>query len=80
LRDEAIGAITRRYVEHPWPVEFLLIVDPLVTWIWLGAIIIASGGLIALWPVPALARRRRRVVVAPVRATPPPVTPVNEPA
>ena len=59
---------------HPWPVEFLFIVSPLVTWIWLGALIIISGGLIALWPVPALARRRStapataRVSGAPVAA------------
>jgi cytochrome c-type biogenesis protein CcmF len=39
-------------------VNFLMIVSPLVTWIWLGALIIAFGGLIALWPVPAFARRR----------------------
>ena len=47
----------RGIVTHPWPVEFLLIVSPLVTWIWLGALIIAIGGLIALWPVPVRARR-----------------------
>ena len=52
LRDQAIAGITARYVSHPWPVNFLLIVDPLVTWIWIGAIIIACGGLIALWPFP----------------------------
>ncbi len=46
--------------DPPWPVDFLLIVSPLVTWIWLGAIIIALGGLIALWPVPVLARRDER--------------------
>jgi cytochrome c-type biogenesis protein CcmF len=58
-RDSAIAGLAKRFVSHPWPVEFLMIVSPLVTWIWLGAMIIAFGGLIALWPVPALARRRR---------------------
>jgi cytochrome c-type biogenesis protein CcmF len=58
-RDIAIAAIARQFVTHPWPVNFLLIVSPLVLWIWIGAGIIAAGGLIALWPVPALARRRR---------------------
>jgi cytochrome c-type biogenesis protein CcmF len=79
LRDQAIAGISARFVSHPWPVNFLLIVDPLVTWIWLGAIIIAGGGLIALWPIPALARRRRTVSV---RARPGtvPVTPAREPA
>jgi cytochrome c-type biogenesis protein CcmF len=57
-RDQAISGLTARFVSHPWPVNFLLIVDPMVTWIWLGAIIIAIGGLIALSPVPAFTRRR----------------------
>jgi cytochrome c-type biogenesis protein CcmF len=57
-RDTAISALAGRFVSHPWSVNFLLIVSPLVTWIWLGAMIIAFGGLIALWPVPAFARRR----------------------
>jgi cytochrome c-type biogenesis protein CcmF len=56
-RERAISGLASRYVTHPWPVEFLLIVSPLVSWIWLGAIIIAGGGLIALWPIPVLARR-----------------------
>ena len=59
-RDLAVTEIARRFVTHPWPTEFLLIVDPLVTWIWLGALIIGGGGLIALWPVPSFARRRAR--------------------
>jgi hypothetical protein len=69
-RNQAVSEIAARYVSHPWPVDFLLIVSPLVTWIWLGALIIAVGGLIALWPIPALARRR-----APVRRIAPPVPP-----
>jgi cytochrome c-type biogenesis protein CcmF len=56
----AIRGIARRYVTHPWPVTFLLIIDPLVSWIWLGAIIIALGGLLALWPIPTGLLRRRR--------------------
>jgi cytochrome c-type biogenesis protein CcmF len=79
IRDErsaAIIGLTSRFVTHPWPVNFLLIVSPLVTWIWLGAMIIALGGLISLWPVPAVARRRS---AATVRARPPGV-PVREPA
>jgi cytochrome c-type biogenesis protein CcmF len=57
-RARAIAGLTSQFVSHPWGVNFLLIVSPLVTWIWLGAIIIAIGGLIALWPIPAMARRR----------------------
>jgi cytochrome c-type biogenesis protein CcmF len=57
-RARAIEGLAARYVTHPWPVEFLMIVSPMVTWIWTGAFIIALGGLIALWPVPVGARRR----------------------
>jgi cytochrome c-type biogenesis protein CcmF len=63
-RDLAVTGLVARYISHPWPVDFLLIVSPLVTWIWLGALIIAGGGLIALWPVPALARRRSHALYA----------------
>jgi cytochrome c-type biogenesis protein CcmF len=72
----AIGGLTQRFVNHPWRVNFLLIVSPLVTWIWLGALIIAIGGFIALWPVPALARRRR--APAPARAPASPGVPARE--
>jgi cytochrome c-type biogenesis protein CcmF len=61
FRDAAITGLADQFVRHPWPADFLLIVSPLVTWIWLGAIVIALGGLIALWPLPALARRRREM-------------------
>jgi cytochrome c-type biogenesis protein CcmF len=64
LRDQAIQGLTRRFVTHPWPATFLIIVSPLVTWLWLGAIISIIGGLIALWPMPALARRRARATAA----------------
>jgi hypothetical protein len=51
-----------------------------VTWIWLGAMIIAVGGLIALWPVPELGRRRRVRLPDPITTTPapPPAVPVRE--
>jgi cytochrome c-type biogenesis protein CcmF len=58
LRDAAIAGVARRFVNDPWPVDFRLIVSPLATWIWIGAIITFLGGLIALWPAPATARRR----------------------
>ena len=65
LRDIAIRELTQRFVSHPWAATFLLIVSPLVTWLWLGAIIAALGGLIALWPLPP--PRRRRPSVPPSR-------------
>jgi cytochrome c-type biogenesis protein CcmF len=80
-RNQAISEIAARYVSHPWSVDFLLIVSPLVLWIWLGALIIAAGGLIALWPIPAMARRRVAAVPAerPAAPLPPPRVPVREP-
>ena len=61
LRDQAIVEIANRFVTHPWPTTFLFIVDPLVSWIWIGAIVIALGGLLALWPGSGRPRRPRRV-------------------
>ncbi|HEV3130087.1 MAG TPA: hypothetical protein VGY32_13975, partial [Solirubrobacteraceae bacterium] len=59
----------------------------LVSWIWIGAIIVAIGGLLALWPIPRLARRRRAVTLpvpgaapapAPAASAPSPVTAARE--
>jgi cytochrome c-type biogenesis protein CcmF len=77
-RDVAVAEIAHRFVTHPWKTEFLLIVDPLVTWIWLGALIIGGGGLIALWPFPSLVRRRAPAPQAARPSGPSPV-PVREP-
>ncbi len=72
-RDRAVAELTTRYATHPWPVTFLLIVSPLVMWLWIGALIVVGGALIALWPVPALARVWARVPAFAGR-------PVREPA
>jgi cytochrome c-type biogenesis protein CcmF len=58
LRDDAVNGIVSQYAKHGYPVQFLLIVAPLVTWLWTGAFIIALGGLIAMWPAPVAVRRR----------------------
>jgi cytochrome c-type biogenesis protein CcmF len=55
-RDRAIAELVGRYVTHPWPVTFLFIVSPLVMWLWIGALIVIAGALIALWPALAFAR------------------------
>ena len=47
-----------RYREETAPANFRVLVSPLVTWIWLGALIVFAGGLISLWPAPSGARRR----------------------
>jgi cytochrome c-type biogenesis protein CcmF len=53
-----IAAIAQRYVQRPPPATFRVIESPLVAWIWIGSLIAFTGGLIALWPAPAVARRR----------------------
>jgi cytochrome c-type biogenesis protein CcmF len=53
----ALG-LTEVLRQQPPPGTFRLITSPLVSWIWLGAIIVFGGGLLALWPAPDAARRR----------------------
>jgi cytochrome c-type biogenesis protein CcmF len=63
-RDRAVEGIAGQYLKHSYPVQFLLIVSPLVTWLWTGALIVFLGGLISLVP-PALLARRRSPVAEP---------------
>jgi len=58
----ALAVMEREYLKAPPPAEFHLIVSPLVMWIWIGGLIVAGGGLIALWPAPSVVRRRVRVL------------------
>jgi cytochrome c-type biogenesis protein CcmF len=53
-----IAAIAARYQRRPPPATFRIIVSPLVTWIWIGALIVMAGALIAIWPAGTGARRR----------------------
>jgi cytochrome c-type biogenesis protein CcmF len=78
LRDIAIRGLTARFVEHPWAATFLLIVSPLVMWLWLGAILAALGGLIALWPLPPPRRRRAPVGALRGAGAPPPAARAHE--
>ncbi len=64
LQGFLIASIAQHYEDHPPAATFRLIVSPLVTWIWLGALIVAGGALIALWPAPAVARARVRAIYA----------------
>jgi cytochrome c-type biogenesis protein CcmF len=57
---EALRRMIARYRTAMAPATFRVLVSPLVTWVWLGALIVFGGGLIALWPAPAAARRRAR--------------------
>ena len=57
---ELLAAIAHNYVAHPPPAQFRLIDSPLVTWIWLGGLIVFGGGLLVLWPTADLVLRRVR--------------------
>jgi cytochrome c-type biogenesis protein CcmF len=55
---EALRGLVRSYTDDPPPATFRLLVSPMVSWIWLGAILAFLGGLIALWPSPRAVSRR----------------------
>ena len=59
VQGAAIDRIARSYLSDRTPATFRVIVDPLVTWMWIGGLIALAGALIALWP----ARGRRRGAV-----------------
>jgi cytochrome c-type biogenesis protein CcmF len=52
--------IATRYVAEGTPATFRVIVNPLVTWMWIGGLIALAGALIGLWP----SRRTRRALAA----------------
>jgi cytochrome c-type biogenesis protein CcmF len=54
----AIAFLAATYERRAPAATFRLIVNPMVTWIWLGGLIGLGGALLALWPS-ALASRRR---------------------
>jgi cytochrome c-type biogenesis protein CcmF len=58
LQGLAIANLSERYESEPVPVDFRVNVNPLVIWIWIGGAIAVIGGLVAIWPAPAGARRR----------------------
>jgi cytochrome c-type biogenesis protein CcmF len=58
LQAATAARIARGYVAEGAPATFRVIVDPLVTWIWIGGLIALTGAGIALWP----ARRSRRAL------------------
>jgi cytochrome c-type biogenesis protein CcmF len=60
LQAVLIAAIAERYRTRTPPATFRIIASPLVTWIWIGALVVIGGALIALWPAPVAARRRAR--------------------
>ncbi len=59
LQEATAGQIARDYLSAGETATFRVIVDPLVTWMWIGGLIALAGALIAIWP----ARRRRALIV-----------------
>ena len=47
------------YAEDPAPATFRVITNPLVVWLWIGALIALAGAAFAIWPT-AEGRRRLR--------------------
>jgi cytochrome c-type biogenesis protein CcmF len=56
----ALAAIAGRYARDAPVASFRFIDSPMVTWIWLGTLIVFGGGLIAMWPAPDVMARRAR--------------------
>ena len=68
---EALQAATaerlaRSYLDDEPTATFRVIVDPLVTWIWVGALIALAGALVAIWP--GRGARRRPVAATDLEA------------
>jgi cytochrome c-type biogenesis protein CcmF len=56
LQSASADRVANSYLADRAPVTFKVIVNPLVTWMWIGGLIALAGALIAIWP----ARSRRR--------------------
>jgi cytochrome c biogenesis factor len=54
-----LAAIVRHYLTHPPAAPFKLASSPLVMWLWIGAVVLFGGGLVAIWPAPGASRRVR---------------------
>ena len=57
-RSATFAGLVNNYVAHPRPATFRVIVSPLVTWIWIGGLLVFLGGGVAMWPGPDGMRRR----------------------
>jgi cytochrome c-type biogenesis protein CcmF len=55
-----LAAIARGYLNHPPSLPFKLASSPLVMWLWIGALIVFLGGIVAIWPPPGAVRGRVR--------------------
>jgi cytochrome c-type biogenesis protein CcmF len=55
-----VGSLLENYRRNPPPATFRVIVSPLVSWIWLGGLMVVLGALVAAWPSPEARLRRVR--------------------
>ena len=55
-----LAAIARGYLHDPPTAPLKLASTPLVVWLWIGALIVLAGGLIAIWPPPGAMTGRVR--------------------
>jgi cytochrome c-type biogenesis protein CcmF len=60
LQAVTLKRIARSYLVDRSPATFRVIVNPLVTWIWIGGLIALAGALIAIWPSRGPRRRPSR--------------------
>ncbi|MBI2691080.1 MAG: heme lyase CcmF/NrfE family subunit [Solirubrobacterales bacterium] len=58
LQAVAITAIVDSFPRTKPTARVLFVVNPLVTWVWIGSIILLLGAIVALWPAPDLLRSR----------------------
>jgi cytochrome c-type biogenesis protein CcmF len=61
LEGFVVAAVVHRYLQNRPVADFRLIVSPLVSWIWLGGVIVVGGAMIALWPAPSRRLSVRRL-------------------
>ncbi len=66
LQEAIAKRLARSYIDDSAPVTFRVIIDPLVTWMWIGGLIALAGALIAIWP--ARGARRRPAVATDLEA------------
>jgi cytochrome c-type biogenesis protein CcmF len=60
----AIAAIAQSYLRQSPAATFRVIVNPLVSWLWIGALIALIGALIGIWPTGEARRRVRSAFAA----------------
>jgi cytochrome c-type biogenesis protein CcmF len=57
LQADIAQRLARTYLTAAEPATFRVIINPLVTWMWIGGLIALSGALIAIWPARGPRRR-----------------------